>query len=69
MSLSDEWAGSLGDVELTMLYRTFNRVIEAENYAVIPTKGEQDTAWAVKHEFERRWEKQGYNNDHGGVWK
>ena len=54
MSLSEVWAEDLGDIELSMLYRTFNRIIEAENYALIPTKGEQDTAWAVKHEYERR---------------
>lgn len=54
MSLSDAWAEDLDDVPLSMLYRTLNRIIEAENYAALPTKGEQDTAWAVKHEYERR---------------
>lgn len=54
MSLSDAWAEALSDVELTMLYRTLNRLITAERYDLMPTKGEQDVAWAVKQEYERR---------------
>ncbi len=58
----------MGDMLLTILYRTYNRAIE-DGYKAIPTKGEQDLAWAVKQEFEKRWNAQGQNNDHGGVWK
>jgi hypothetical protein len=68
MSLDDTWAGSLGDVELTMLYRTLNRLITQERYDLMPTKGEQDTAWAVKHEYEDRLEKQGGVLGEGGVF-
>lgn len=60
MSLDDSWAQELGDVELTYLYRTMNRAITLEKYGeFLPTKGEQDTAWAIKHEYEDRLEKQG----------
>jgi hypothetical protein len=55
MSLSDTWAEELGDIELSMLYRTMNRAITLEKYReFLPTKGEQDVAWAIKHEYERR---------------
>jgi hypothetical protein len=69
VSLDDSWAGGLGDVELTMLYRIMNRLIEAEAYREwLPTKGEQDTAWAVKHEYERRLEAQHGVLGEGGVF-
>lgn len=55
MSLDDTWAQDLGDVELTYLYRIMNRLIEAEAYVPwLPSKPEQDVAWAVKHEYENR---------------
>jgi hypothetical protein len=58
MSLSDAWAEELGDVELSFLYPIVNRLIEGDDkiepYEYLPSKGEQDTAWAVKYEFERR---------------
>jgi hypothetical protein len=55
MSLDDTWAQDLGDIELSMLYRTMNRAITLEKYReFLPTKGEQDTAWAIKQEYERR---------------
>ncbi len=68
MSLDDSWAGGLGDVELTMLYRTLNRLITRERYDLMPTKGEQDVAWAVKQEYERRLEAQHGVLGEGGVF-
>jgi hypothetical protein len=69
VSLGDEWAASLGDVELTYLYRTINRIIEADAYAMwLPGKGEQDVAWAVKQEYERRLEAQNGVLGEGGVF-
>ena len=70
MSLSDAWVEELGDVILTMMYRTYNRAIELDEIdaqagtyvretARLQDKGEQDVAWAVKTEYERRLEKQG----------
>lgn len=55
MSLDDSWAQELDNVALTYLYRTLNRLIEGNRYRdFLPSKGEQDTAWAVKYEYERR---------------
>jgi hypothetical protein len=58
MSLGNEWAEELDDIYLTYLYRLCNTAIEGnrqvEAYELIPSKGEQDTAWAVKHEYEER---------------
>jgi len=58
MSLDNSWAQSLDDVPLTYLYRTLNRLIlmleSGERGDLLPSKGEQDTAWAVKQEYERR---------------
>jgi hypothetical protein len=68
VSLDDSWAGGLGDVELTMLYRTLNRLITQERYALMPTKGEQDVAWAVKQEYERRLAAQHGVLGEGGVF-
>ncbi len=59
---------SMDPALLTVLYRTFNRAIE-NRYEAIPTKGEQDLAWAVKQEFEKRWAAQGEQQVAGGVWK
>lgn len=57
MSLSSAWAEDLGNIELSYLYRILNRLIGGEHYAdFLPTKGEQDVAWAVKHEYEERRE-------------
>jgi cation transport regulator ChaB len=58
MSLSDEWAQELGNVELTYLYRILDRAIETDarddRYLILKSKGEHDVAWAVKDEYERR---------------
>lgn len=70
MSLSDQWVEDLRDLELSMLYRTMNRAITLEKYReFLPTKGEQDIAWAIKNEYEDRLEKQGGVPDSSkGVW-
>ena len=68
MSLDYSWAEDLGAVELTMLYRTMNRLIGQNRYDLMPTKGEQDVAWAIKYEYEVRLEKQGGRTDVGGVF-
>lgn len=79
MSLSDTWAESLDDLELSFLYRICNRLIEGDDkvkaYAQLRSKGEQDIAWAIKHEFERRAAAQRGTLDPadpafkgGGVW-
>jgi hypothetical protein len=78
MSLDEQWAEALDDVALSYLYAICDRLIEGDDkvepYAHLRTKGEQDTAWAVKHEFERRLAAQDGNDDplssefHGGVW-
>lgn len=52
MSLSDAWAHNLDNVSLTYLYRILNRLIICGE--LLASKGEQDTAWAVKDEYERR---------------
>lgn len=70
MSLSDEWARSLGDVELSYLYRICSRAIEEDERegrcSRLRSKGEQDVAWAVKQEFEDRRSRQA--EDAPGVW-
>jgi hypothetical protein len=69
VSLSDAWAEDIDDVTLTYMYRTYNRIIEAEAYRQwLTVKGEQDVAWAVKHEYEDRLRKQGGSKDCGGVF-
>lgn len=71
MSLSDAWAQDLDNVSLTYLYRIMNRLIETKAYDPwLPSKGEQDIAWAVKNEYEDRLVKQGgtASPEHGGVF-
>jgi len=70
MSLPDEWARSLGDAELSYLYRICNRAIEEDERegqaSRLRSKGEQDVAWAVRQEFEERLGRQ--PGGPGGVW-
>ncbi len=64
----DNQVASMDEGLLTILYRTYNRAIE-DGHKAIPTKGEQDLAWAVKLAFEKRWHAQGGEAVAGGVWK
>lgn len=69
MSLSDAWAQGLDGVTLSYLYRICNRAIEEDERDMkcnrLRSKGEQDVAWAVKDEFERRFRQE---DGRCGVW-
>jgi hypothetical protein len=58
VSLPGAWAEDLDDVPLTYLYRTLNRLIlmleNGERGDLLPSKGEQDAAWAVKNAYDKR---------------
>jgi len=72
MSLNDSWAQELDDLALSFLYRICNRLIEGDAgvkaYVNLRSKGEQDTAWAIKQEFERRMEAKPSPDHMPGVW-